>query len=136
MAAFNEPQVQQFAELWERENGGAQGRLARQLQIPAVKQVCQNPFLLTLVCWVAERHELSDELTRTQLYDRMLRDVLGLPLEGAGVVDERRAGQWLPVLAEVAWRWFNDCAGRRPIARRSIGRGSCHKYLSVPLRSD
>ncbi len=82
---------------------------------PSVRHVGQNPFLLTLLCWVAERHDLSPDITRTELYDHVLHDLLGLPLGGTGDVDEQRAEEWLPLLTQVAFTFFQDSAGRRPI---------------------
>jgi HEAT repeat protein len=59
--------------------------------------VAQNPFLLTLLCAVAEQEELPHDIPRTHLYDRALRLTLG---------GQRRADHWLPLLRELAWVLF------------------------------
>ncbi len=143
LAPFTHEQVKDFARKWWEE--GAQiplnrdkghARMAHLLDhSPSVQQISQSPFLLTLLCWVLERHEVSDDITRTQLYDRMLLDILGLPPDGAGVVDEERAKRWLPVLADIAFVWFRDYdTGRRPIPyERLISLIADHPQRPLPL---
>jgi hypothetical protein len=54
-------------------------------QSPSVRQLGQNPFLLTLICWVGERQELSEQMTRTEIYGTVVRDLLGLARDGLGI---------------------------------------------------
>lgn len=69
---------------------------------------------------MAELHELPDDISRTQIYDRVVRDLLGLPLNGTGVLNEQRADELLPLLAEVAFTFFQDNAGRKPMTTKRI----------------
>jgi hypothetical protein len=77
-----------------------------------VQQLAQNPFLLTLLCFVIERHEIPDDPTRTQIYDRLVRDLLGLRSQAGAPVDEGRASDLLPLMAEIGLNWFEQT--RRP----------------------
>lgn len=146
LAPFSPEQARTFVGKWEGEAPAEPIEMAPQAHRPSrmnhllahnpsVQQISQSPFLLTLLCWVVERHEVPDDITRTQLYDRMVLDVLGLPPNGAGKVDEERARRWLPVLSDVAFTWFCDYnAGRRPIPSDQLIRLIAeHQQRPVPL---
>ena len=120
LSPFSSGQVRAFVERWFQGEEGEM-RLKQLLATsPAVQQLGQNPFLLTLVCWVVEWHELPDDITRTQLYGRVIRDVLGLSRGGTDPVNEQRAVEWLPLLGELALAWFRESGGRRPMSSKSL----------------
>jgi HEAT repeat protein len=83
--------------------GGVHARHERIRQLldrsPAVQGMAQNAFLLSLLCGIAEDGEVPADVTRTQLYDRAVRRILG---------GEQRAAQWLACLRELAWRLFRN----------------------------
>jgi len=43
------------------------------------------------MCWLAERHNFADDLTRPKLYDQMLRDLMGLFPDDPEQIDGQRA---------------------------------------------
>ncbi len=136
LAPFSPDQARKFVDGRFEDDAPPKARMGDLLtRSPSVQQISQSPFLLTLLCWVVERHDVPDDITRTQLYDRMILDVLGLPPNGAGGVDEERAKRWLPVLPDIAFTWFRDYnAGRRPIpSDQLIDLIAEHQQRPVPL---
>jgi hypothetical protein len=97
LAQFSAGQQRAFIAKWAGPGDG-QARMAAVLaRSPAVEQAAQNPFLLTLVCAIAEDEEMPHDIRRTQLYDRALEKMLG---------GHNRAAEWLPLLADLAWTLF------------------------------
>jgi len=120
LAPLTNAQARAFVEKWF----GGGGRQARMIELLtrsySIQRMSQSPFLLTLLCWVAERHDLADDITRTQLYDRIVLDLLGLPPNGKGEVDDRRANELLPLITEVAFASFQENAGRNPMPSKHL----------------
>jgi HEAT repeat protein len=115
LAPFSPGQVQALIRRWFGE-GDERRRMEALLQrSPSVRHMAQSPFLLTLLCWMFERHSVPQEATRTQLYDRVVRDTLGLAPEGVGSVNELRGSEWMPLLSEVALEIFREQSGRGAI---------------------
>jgi antitoxin component of RelBE/YafQ-DinJ toxin-antitoxin module len=137
LAPLTTAQARQFIDKWFAGND-RQAMMNHLLsRSPSVQQVSQNPFLLTLLCWVAERHELSEDIARTQIYDRVTRDLLGLPLDGTGDVDDQRAIEWLPLMREIAFTYFRETAGRHPVSTERLLRVMENSNKRpLPLRSD
>ena len=66
------------------------------------------PLLLTLLCGCLARGKVTEDITRSELYDRLLVDLLGRRPMETEVIDEGRAAEWLPVLSDVAIRHFEN----------------------------
>lgn len=101
----------------------ARERVTAILREPAMEEMAASPFLLTLLCYVVEGHgttELDGELTRARLYNRVVRDLVGLPKDQAGKVDEKRATALLPLLENLAFYFFQIDAGRSPMRYADI----------------
>src|SRR6185437_4632039 len=75
------------------------------IPVSALRWMGKNPFLLTMLCWVAERHGISADITRTELYDLFVPDLLGLPRNGS-VPDVQRGKQLVRFLAPIVCTWF------------------------------
>jgi hypothetical protein len=76
--------------------------------------MAQSPFLLTLLCWLSMKDLLSDELTRTQIYDRVVEEMLGWRRADGGV-DAARALKLRRMLAEIVLRLFIEGRATGPI---------------------
>jgi len=79
---------------------------------PAVERLSTIPFLLTLICWIAEEDRIPDDVTRTEIYDRVVSRLLGTD-PASGQYDERRATDWLAHLPKVALALFTESNGGR-----------------------
>ena len=55
-----------------------------------------------MTCAVARRHELTDDTTRSEVYELLLQDLLGLPASGLGKPNKSRANAWLVPLQRLA----------------------------------
>ena len=152
LAPFEPEQVETFIGKWsdwdgaerparrEERRGPGKAHIGSLLEAsPSIQQMSRDPFLLTLVCWVAQRGELQAEMTRAEIYDRVIRDLLGLPLIRTGDVDahdvdELRAVEWLPLVSEMAFTFFKDSAGGRPMpSGRLLGIIKRSEDRPVPL---
>jgi len=117
LAPFTAQQATKFIDNWT----GARASQIRDLfqRSHSVRQVSQSPLLLTLLCWVGEHNTLPPEVTRTELYDLVVRDLLGLR-RGGGAPDLGRADALLPLMSEIALAWFQENKARYPITRRRL----------------
>jgi HEAT repeat protein len=115
LAPFAAEQVHAFVDNWFAAGPAQPAAEVRILDLlrhnPAIQKIGENPFLLTLLCAVAEREELPRDLTRARLYDRALRLALG---------GDRRADQWLPFLQGLAWDLFSRAPRRAEITGDQI----------------
>jgi hypothetical protein len=120
LAPFADDQVSEFLRRWrpDEEQAARVDRLLRSRS--PLRQVCQSPFLLTLLAWVAEAGEVSPNLTRARLYQAVLDQMLMQPLSGAQPNAHDRASAWRPLLAELAWGAFLDSGGRRPAGHEEL----------------
>ncbi|MBN1675668.1 MAG: HEAT repeat domain-containing protein [Kiritimatiellae bacterium] len=114
LAPFSQDQAREFVDKWFELRPQADRMNALIDQSASVREMSENPFLLTLLCWVLERRDLAHDLTRSQLYDLVLRDLLGLVPPGRTIL-ESRAADWLPLLSDIAFTWFRESAGRAPM---------------------
>jgi hypothetical protein len=97
LAPLSHLQSASFVEGWFA--AGARKEAAKRLleRGPSVQTMAQNPFLLTLMCAVEEREELPEDVTRTELYKRVIDRLLGSP---------KRAAVSMPMLEELNWLAF------------------------------
>jgi len=115
LAPLSESQVQALMDTWYGVVPQQANRIHQLAQRSvSVQQMSQNPLLLTLLCWVMERHKVSIYMTRTEIYDSVVRDLLGMA-KGVYTVDGRRATELLPLVSEVALAIFEESAGKRAI---------------------
>jgi HEAT repeat protein len=84
----------------------------------ALDEIAQNPLLVSFVCWVAEPHPVSAEMSRSQLYGQIVPDLLGVDRQG--VRDPRRAQKLLPLVREIAWRWFEESQDKRALTHEQL----------------
>jgi len=120
LAPLTDAQARSFVEKWYS-GGGRQTRMIELLtRSHSIRRMSQSPFLLMLLCWVAERYDQAEDITRTQLYDRIVLDLLGLPPNGKGEVDDLRANELLPLITEVAFASFQENAGRDPMPSKHL----------------
>jgi HEAT repeat protein len=111
LAPLSPHQVQAFVDQWFAGGTAPAALTALVRQSGPVQQLTRNPFLLTLLCAVAEQDNLPNDLTRARLYDRALRLALG------GAV---RVAEWLPLLRELAWQAFNRASHQPRIAAEEL----------------
>ncbi|GIU73097.1 MAG: hypothetical protein KatS3mg004_0184 [Bryobacteraceae bacterium] len=116
---------------WYRDDANRAASLLQQIGTSAaLEQMAQNPLLVTFVCWVAERHSVTAEMSRSQLYDRIVRDLLAVDRQGTQ--DLSRAEALLPLVREIAWQWFEQSQGRRALTHERL-RGWITKSDHRPL---
>ncbi len=94
LAPLTLEQARGFMRNWYR-GGPAEARMLELLNTsPSFQEIAQNPYLLTLACAAGEEAALPKDITRTQLYERIMPLALG---------GEDRAADWTPLLQELAW---------------------------------
>ena len=113
-------QQQDFLDRWFAESEQPHRMRTLLRDSSSIQRMCENPYLLTMLCWLGERHVLSPDITRTGIYDLLIVDVLGLPQGGIGMVDVRRGYELKPLLAEVAFDWFRTNKGMKALAVRQL----------------
>jgi hypothetical protein len=59
---------------------------------------------------------VPDEITRSDLYKSILRDLLGLAADNHSAIDKQRAEEWLPLLTDLMWDSFLSDSGCLPAA--------------------
>jgi len=124
LAPFSLRQMKSFLYKWWKGFPGGESQIQRIWNLlrdsPSIQQICENPFLLTLLNWVLEQSNVPHLITRTLLYERMILDLLGFLPNGAGR-DERRAIELLPMLSHIAWECFQN-SGLQPIPLKGLRR--------------
>jgi len=116
LAPFVARQTRALVERWYAEDSGRAAPLLQTLRSSAgLEQMGQNPLLLTLVCWLAEDREITPDLSRSQLYEWMVRDLLSLDRNGSLDPVRRRGAQLLPLVREIGWRWFEANQGKKAL---------------------
>jgi hypothetical protein len=117
LAPFVARQTRALVERWYAGDSGRAAPLLQTLRTsPGLEQMGQNPLLLTLVCWLAEDREITPDLSRSQLYEWMVRDLLSLDRNGS-LDPVRRRG-----LSFCRWCGRSAGGGSRPIRERK----PCH----------
>lgn len=119
LAPFSPKQTDVFLQGWltDRE---LQQKVRSLLKRPGpIKRMATNPLLLTLLCGFEERHGVRDELTRSELYDGVFHDILGLAADKRSAIDYQRAEAWLPLLVDLMWKsmWTD---GGKPMATEEL----------------
>lgn len=107
LAPFSRKQIMRFVGNWCQRKDDA-GRIFELIKAARVLDyMASNPFLLTWLCWSCEKHRLSSSVTRSQVYEQVLRDILGLPIDAVAAPDGQRATVCLPILSDIALqaRW-------------------------------
>ena len=115
LAPLNDSQAQSLVGAWfgDKPRGEVLRNLLR--SSVAVRRMAQSPYLLTMLCLVAERRKIDAKIRRTTLYAYAVNDLLGLTREGGA--EEGRGSDLLPMMREVALSLFADGAAKNPIAR-------------------
>lgn len=87
---------------------------------PHLRQMCENPFLLTLTYWVVKQRNTSASLTKTGIYTDVMTRLLG---------QGERAGDWLKMLGCLDFKLANY-----PLQAESLKEGiaNCSQRI-VPL---
>ena len=77
IAPFTPPQRQQFIDGWFQDDAPPRERLLGVLHSnPRFNDLTSNALLLSLTCAVAERNALTPQMTRSELYELILRDMV------------------------------------------------------------
>jgi HEAT repeat protein len=109
-------QTRALVERWYAGDSGRANSLLETLRSSAgLEQMGQNPLLLTLVCWLAEDREITPDLSRSQLSEWMVRDLLSLDRNGSLDPVRLRGSQLLPLVREIGWRWFEANQGKKAL---------------------
>lgn len=120
LAPFDRDQSHSLASKWF----GASERLSHLNELlsrsPSAQRLSQNPFLLTLLCWVVSQDDVSPHITRTELYDRMAGYLLGVPASGIGSPDEQRVQELSPLFADLSLAVFLENEGKAPFCRKRL----------------
>jgi hypothetical protein len=112
LAPFSPTQIDVFLQRW-LPVGDLQQKIRSVLKgSGSISRMAANPLLLTLLCGFAERHGVSDKITRSELYKGVLRDLLGLAADKRSKIDHHRADVWLPLLTDLMWESFWKDGGR------------------------
>jgi hypothetical protein len=114
IAPFDQPQIDAF--IGKRFGGAAIRERTAEALGPGTPLaiMAQSPFLLTLLCWLADQDLLSADLTRTQVYDRVLEELLRSP------DDPSRAEDLRELLAEVVLYLLIEGRMAQPISHREL----------------
>jgi HEAT repeat protein len=121
LAPFVARQTRALVERWYAGDSGRAAPLLQTLRSSAgLEQMGQNPLLLTLVCWLAEGHPITPDLSRSQLYEWMVRDLLSLDRNGSLDPVRRRGSQLLPLVREIGWRWFEATQGKKALPHEQL----------------
>ncbi len=129
LAPFSRTQIEVFTKKWFL-SAEQQGKNDLDLATSAfVLHLPANPLLLSLWCAFAERHGLPNEITQTELYAGVLRDILGLDIDTRSTIDHQRAEAWLPLVTNIVWHsvWEGD---------EQLGPIGTGELLAVFARSD
>jgi hypothetical protein len=93
----------------------------------AVRDMSKTPFLLTLLCWISEdrRQRVSADITRTQLYDRVIRRMLSLKRERDGaqeafVQDDELPNKLLPWVGLTVLRAYDELVRTGAISQERL----------------
>jgi HEAT repeat protein len=131
LAPFVARQTRALVERWYAGDSGRANPLLQTLRSSVgLAQMGQNPLLLTLVCWLAEGHPITPDLSRSQLYEWMVRDLLSLDRKGNR--DPVRSDELLPLVREIGWRWFEATQGKKALPQGQLREWvweSCHRPL-------
>jgi len=105
LAPLSARQTEEFTEEWypAAQQRTRMHELVRQSR--SVQALSQNPFLLTLLCAIAEDESIEDSITRTELYEKAIRRLMG---------GQERLRVWQRLLEEIAWTAFR----KNPAANR------------------
>jgi hypothetical protein len=119
LAPFVARQTRALVERWHAGDSGRAAPLLQTLRSSAgLEQMGQNPLLLTLVCWLAEDREITPDVSRSQLYEWMVRDLLSLDRQGNR--DPVRAGELFSLVREIGWRWFEANQGKKALPQGQL----------------
>jgi HEAT repeat protein len=133
LAPFAARQTRALVERWYAGDSGRANPLLQTLRSSAgLEQMGQNPLLLTLVCWLAEDREITPDVSRSQLYEWMVRDLLSLDRHGSLDRAGLRGAQLLPLVREIGWRWFEANQGKKALPQGQLREWvweSCHRPL-------
>jgi len=115
LAPLSDDQAQSLVRAWYWDD--VRGETLRNLlqRSLGVRRMGQSPYLLTLLCWIAERRKIKPGIRRTGLYEYAVTDLLGLTRQGG--VEEGRGSDLLPMMREVGLSLFADGAAKKPLAR-------------------
>ena len=117
LASFTEEQRDTFVGRWfgsNRTGARQMGNLLR--DNPAFSDLASNALFLTLACSAAERHHLSSDTRRAELYARIVRDMVRNVWHPEFVPDDSpRVSLTVWMLRHVAWLLFRDHPARRLI---------------------
>ena len=115
LAPFSPQQIEVFLQGWLKDRELRKNVRAVLKRPGSINRMATNPLLLTLLCGFAERHGVRDEITRSELYDGVLHDILGLAADKRSAIDYQRAEAWLPFLVDLMWNsmWTD---GGKPMA--------------------
>jgi len=119
LAPFSDAQTASFLQNWFKDDEPRRRMRDLLRANPSLRDIAQAPLLLTLMCWASERHPLSSDLTRTQLYDMVVTDMLAFRRvsSGSGTVgsrvsefayDEPRGLRLRPFVGKIVFELFDE----------------------------
>jgi len=109
LASLSPEQVGDFLARWFDKEDQRAIASAYLDQSASARNLSQIPLLLTWICRCLEHQSISQSVTRAELYDRLLRDLLGRRKNETQ--DEQRASEWLRALPEIALHCFEEVPG-------------------------
>jgi len=75
---------------------------------PQLQDMAGNGLMLTLICATREHHEFDRSTRRVELYDLIVRDMVGLVRRAPRRVSPEEVSWRLSALKEVAWSFFEE----------------------------
>lgn len=120
LAPFAARQQEHFVKSWHTDDEQRNRILELFTRSSSIQRMAENPFLLTMLCWLCECHDLSPEITRSEIYELITVDMLGLPPGGVGMIDRTRGHQLKPLVAWVAWEWFRRNKGNEALPAKPL----------------
>jgi hypothetical protein len=94
-------QVDQFVNGWFQDSRQDRGKSDLLRHDPTIRQLETNPLLLTLLCWYAEQHQVDSLITRGELIQWVLRDILARSRTGRSKAKPKYVDDWLRVLPKI-----------------------------------
>jgi hypothetical protein len=128
LAPFSDAQADTFVGLWFADQADERREMTRLLrESTAVREMSHTPFLLTLLSWTSEdrRQRVSADITRTQLYERVIRQMLSLKRERDGaqegfVRDDERPNKILPWVGLSILRAYDELVRTGTISQERL----------------
>jgi len=135
LAPLSPSQLDNFVQHWhpnERDQQVIREQIERS---PSLRKMATNPFLLTLLYWCLDGHVVDDSLSRGQLIEKALRDMLSLPRDGLSEKDDRRGGELFAFAADVLRRCFESTDGSEFIPNDTLQRHAENSKKRPVVRS-